>query len=294
MNPCNKVFLFDQALFNEFSPYNPDGIFYLPLAANVTAKQNVIQSATLSEIAKFTSDVSFVGSLYTEKSPYDRLTNPPEYLKGFLDGLIETQLRVYGYFFIEELLTDEIVNVFKAHLPGFYQFPENSFQNDRAAMAQLYIGNKISAVERTRIMQLLSQKFQVDIYTGSDTSNIPGIHNRGFAKSLTEMPLIFNQSTINLNITSKSIRTGLPQRIFDVLSCEGFLITNYQSEIAEYFTSGEDLVVYSSLDELSDLVEYYLNHPALCKEIAHNGYLKVKNEHNYIVRLQQILNLALS
>ena len=31
-NPCNKVFLFDRQLYNDFHHINPDGIFHIPLA----------------------------------------------------------------------------------------------------------------------------------------------------------------------------------------------------------------------------------------------------------------------
>lgn len=33
-NPWNRIFLFDRAQYNTFHPYNPDCIFYLPLASN--------------------------------------------------------------------------------------------------------------------------------------------------------------------------------------------------------------------------------------------------------------------
>lgn len=39
------------------------------------------------------------------------------YLKGYLDGLIEAQLKVYGYNFLEECITEEIVEEFKKKVP---------------------------------------------------------------------------------------------------------------------------------------------------------------------------------
>ena len=99
-------------------------------------------------------------------------------------------------------------------------------------------------------MKLLGSRFPVNLYTGSNTKGLPVI-NGGTVKTLTEMPLIFHYSKINLNITSKSIRSGLPLRIFDILGCGGFLLTNYQPELSDYFTPGYDLVCYSSEDELS-------------------------------------------
>ena len=203
-NPCNRIFLFDRAQYEEISPLNPGHVFHLPLAVNIKQKQGCIRSASSAMRRKFTSDISFVGSLYTEKCPYDKLNDAPAYLSGYLDGLMEAQLRIYGGYILEDLLTDEIVEEFKKHLPGFFQYPFDSYLTDRKTMSELYIGNKISAMERLRAMELLSARFPVDLYTASDTSCLPHVHNRGLAKTLEEMPIIFHNSKINLNITSKS------------------------------------------------------------------------------------------
>lgn len=293
-NPCNRIFLFDRAQYEEIAPLNPGHVFHFPLAVNIKGKKQVIQTATESERVRFSSDISFVGSLYTEKCPYDKLTEPPEYLLGYLNGLMEAQLRVYGYYFVEELLTDEIVAAFKAHLPGFYTNPLDNFLTDKKTTAQLYIGNKLTALERMRMMKQLSEHFSVDLYTGSDTSTLPHIHNRGFAKSLTEMPVIFHESKINLNPTSRAIRSGLPQRIFDIMGCGGFVLTNYQPELPEIFALNSEVAAYSSLEEMLDLISYYLEHENTRKEIAHNGFERVAHDYNYPVRLEQLLQLAFS
>lgn len=293
-NDCNRIFLFDRAQYDDIAPFNPGHIFHLPLAVNITQKQIVIHSANFRERQKFSSDISFVGSLYTEKCPYDKLTDPPDYLSGYLNGLLEAQLRIYGGYLIEELLTDEIVEEFKQHLPGFYTCPYDSYLTDKTTMAQLYIGNKISAMERLRIMQLLSNRFHVDLYTASDTTLLPHIHNRGLAKTLEEMPVIFHNSKINLNITSKSIRSGVPLRIFDILGCEGFALSNFQPELPELFIPGEDLILYENMEDLTDKCDYFLSHESERKEIAHNGLQKVLANHTYQIRLEQMLQLAFS
>ncbi len=59
-------------------------------------------------------------------------------------------------------------------------------------------------------------------------------------------------------MTAKPIRSRIPQRIWDVFGFEGFLISNYQTEIPEYFIPGEDIVLYDSSDSLMQLVDYYL------------------------------------
>lgn len=293
-NPCNRIFVFDRAQYDEIAHLNPGHVFHFPLAVNVAGKQKTIQNAPQKDLERFSSDISFVGSLYTEKCPYDKLKNPPEYLSGYLNGLMEAQLKVYGYYFVEDLLPDTIIDTFKAHMPGFYTYPLETFLTDRKTMAQLYIGNKITAMERLRTMELLSTYFSCDLYTGSDTSSLPLVHNRGLAKTLTEMPIIFHQSKINLNTTSKAIRSGLPLRIFDILGCGGFVLTNYQAELPEFFDLGQELIAYGSLEELKDLTAYYLEHEKERKEIAHAGFEKVLRDYTYPVRLEQMLTLALS
>lgn len=288
----NRVFLFDYAIYQEIAPLNPEHIFYLPLATNIHQKDALLAGISSAERRRFFADVSFVGSLYTEKCSYDQLSNPPDYLKGYLDGLIEAQLKIYGYFFIEYLLSDQIVSDFIEHFPGFYRLPGENYLTDRATLAQLYIGTKITVLERDRIMRLLSEKYPVSIYTGSDTSAYPKLKNCGLAKTLTEMPIVFHESKINLNLTAKSIRSGLSLRIWDILGSGGFCITNYQSELPDLLPPGEYLDSYGSFEELDEKVYYYLNHEKERREIAHNGYEYVKAHHTYPIRLTQMLELA--
>ena len=146
-------------------------------------------------------------------------------------------------------------------------------------------------MERLRTMQLLGEHYAVNLYTGSNTTGLP-VRNCGRVKTHTEMPLVFRHSKINLNITSKAIRTGLPLRIFDVLACGGFLLTNYQDELGDYFTIGSDLDCYTSENELLSKVDYYLTHEQDRTEIAHNGYMKVCKYHNYPERLLNMISLA--
>lgn len=290
-NPCNKVFLFDRQLYNDFHHINPDGIFHIPLATNVRDNYATATMASAADRARFSSDISFIGSLYSEKCLYNQITLP-EKMRGYVDGLIEAQLLVYGYNFIEECVTPELIEAFCKVRPELINFPDSMKVDTKAVIAQHIISVKVAEQERLRYLKALSEHFNVDLYTGSDTYSMPLIHNRGFAKTNTEMPIIFHQSKINLNLTAKSIRSGLSLRIFDVLGCEGFLITNYQAELPEHFNIGEDLEAYTSLDDLMGKCEYYLSHDKERREIAHNGFEKVKKYHTYDIKLTQMLEIA--
>jgi spore maturation protein CgeB len=251
----------------------------------------VISGADDAAKARYKSDISFVGSTYQEKCPFNR-AKLSDKNRGFFDGIIEAQLKVYGYNFIENTITDQLAEEFLDSTPNSYRFPDGFRKNDRATVAQLYVSVKVAEQERIRALRMLSDEFSVDIYTGSDTSSMPNIHNRGFARSLDEMPLIFNQSKINLNITAKSIRSGLSLRVFDVLGCGGFLITNYQAELPEYFEIGRDLVAYESMEHLQELCRYYLAHDDEREEIAAHGRETVIANYTYDILLLKMIDMA--
>ncbi|MEY8515831.1 glycosyltransferase [Lachnospiraceae bacterium 29-84] len=286
-NSWNRIFLFDYSLFLEFQHENPGHIFYLPLGADHVRLDALLDTVTKQDQDTYAADVSFVGSLYTEKCPYNRLEGGA-YLKGYLDGLIEAQLKVYGYNFLEECITEEILQQFKAAIP-FYVFPENANRNERAAMAQLYLGNKVTEQERLRLLKRVSEEYALDLYTTSDFSPLPKARYRGLAETKEQMPKIFRMSKINLNFTSKPIRTGLPLRVWDILGAGGFLLTNFQSEIPEYFEIGRDLDVFASEDELIEKIGYYLEHEDERRQIAENGRQKAKDQYSLEARIRQML-----
>lgn len=291
-NVWNRIFLFDKEQYHKISPLNPDCVFHLPLAANPDSKKRLFQNTAPEVFSSYKSEVSFVGSLYTEMCPYDRISDMPDYLKGYLEGLMSSQEKVYGCYFIEQALTDPIVSECKKYIPNFYHPVPGSVVTDKEILAGLYLDSKISAMERIAVMELLGSHFPVDLYTKSDTGSLPMVCNKGAANTLTEMPLVFRESKISLNITSKSIHTGLPLRIFDILSCQGFVLTNYQGELEDCFTIGEDLAVYGSMEELLDLTGYYLTHDKERKEIAYNGWETLTARHTYTHRLSEMLTKA--
>lgn len=102
------------------------------------------------------------------------------------------------------------------------------------------------------------------------------------------MPLAFSQSKINLNISLKTIRTGIPLRVIDVLGCGGFVLSNYQEELFEYFNVGEELVVYENIEDLFYKAKYYLEHEDERKQIALAGFERVKRDFTFWERLEKM------
>jgi spore maturation protein CgeB len=67
----------------------------------------------------------------------------------------------------------------------------------------------------------------------------------------------------------------------DIMANRGFLLSNYQSDLAEAFIPGEEYVYYEDTEDLMDKIDYYLTHEKERLEITENGYQKVVKLHNY-------------
>ena len=120
-------------------------------------------------------------------------------------------------------------------------------------------------------------------------SDLIRVQYRGGVDYWSEMPKVFHESKINLNLTIPNIKTGLPLRMWDIMGSGGFLMTNYQAELPRYFKEGEDYVCFEGERDLVEKAGYYLEHEEERKQIARNGYRKVKGVHSYRERLKTML-----
>ena len=175
--------------------------------------------------------------------------------------------------FMEEFyLHDEIGNMEYYNKSHFYIKVLRSFAN----------------LERIEILNSLAERFKVDIYTKGNTDKLKSVNIHGTVHNLTEAPKIFHLSKINLNITTRNIRSGVPLRVFDIMGVGGFVLTNYQKEIDDLFVEDKEIVCYRTIEELMDKADYYLKHDKQRKEIALNGYNRAKRDYNYEKAIEQL------
>jgi len=104
-----------------------------------------------------------------------------------------------------------------------------------------------------------------------------------------KMAEIYSASKIGFN---SSIRNDINMRIFEVMACGCFLLTNYikNNGFEELFTPGKHLVVYRNDKELLELIEYYLKNEEERERIAKAGYELVVTNHTYFHRVQKMFN----
>lgn len=282
INPCNTIYVFDKDVYLEFHKAGISTVHYLPMAANVERLDTL-----MPDPGNFLYDISFIGSLYTEKHNFfERMTNLSEYTKGYLDALMAAQMNVQGYNFIQESLSPIMEDLYHA-LP--MEPNPDGVETKEYLYAQYVINRKITGLERYDLIQAIAENHHFDLFTHDRHFHLPDLTNHGPVDNYREMPLVFKQSRINLNISLRSIKSGIPQRAFDIMGSGGFLLSNYQNDFLDYFIPGEDFVFYESKADLLHKIDYYLTNEAERLQIARNGHDKIAAAHTYCHRIREML-----
>ena len=283
-NHCNYIFVFDKKQKERLEQRNMPHLYHLPLATNVDKVATLCVNER--DIREYSCDISFVGGLYENNVFNDTAKYLPIDIRNKMVEHIKKTMLHWGkdisiFGCLAEDDRDRILKNFKI--------------GDWVDMDPLYFlemqffSKKVAEMERICILNALALEHQVRLYTGSDTTNIQNVEIFDRISYSEEAPKVFHLSKINLNITLRSIETGIPQRVFDIMGAGGFVMSNYQEELEELFVPGEEIVLFYDMEDLIKKVNYYLKHEQERIQIAVNGYRKVKEFHNYPERLREIL-----
>ena len=230
--------------------------------------------------------------MYTESKHqiFKELEKADEYTKGYLEALMRAQKGLYGCQILEPALTEEMMTRIRKVCPLYSN--GDGLETAEWVFANYYLARKVTAMERKEALQCLSERYDVAVYTPEATPELPKVRNLGTVDYYTEAPFAMKAAKINLNITLRSIGSGIPLRAMDIMGCGGFLMTNYQEDFLEYFVPGEDFVYFEDTKDLADKTGYYLAHEEERLRIAGNGHEKMRMAHTYRDRLQQMLTIA--
>lgn len=262
--PTNHVFFFDRSQAVEFIDQGFDTVYHLPLAVNTERLDEITK-----EVDGYTSDVSFVGILYG--SQFVPLRNHlPEYEGGYVDGLIKIQSSLYGAYVLRECLENSVDKKWLSHFSDVDEIQGMSLQTFRMWM-ETTLAKEITSRERRMILKILSERVHTCLYSPYRDDGLPAVDYKGVVSAYDEAPKVYRGSRINLNMTLKNLTSGIPLRALEILGSGGFLLSNYQPEIAENFINGKEVVMYESIEDAIMKALYYLSHEEERMEIAVNG-----------------------
>lgn len=288
---CNHVFLFDSELCKQLNQQGITTVHYLPLAVNTSRLCDV--SSTAANMKQYQCDISFVGSLYTEEKHqlFSRLSGVDEYTKGYLDALIETQKNVYGSHIMKDAISPKLLAEMERAYPVTVH--DDGMETPLDLYHDYFLLREVTARERlealTTIGTTFGNEYRISLYTHNTKLEIPGVSIHSEVDYYNQMPFVLQNSRINLNITLRSIMSGIPLRALDIMGCGGFLLTNYQADFFDELIPEKDFVFYESKQDLVKKITYYLKHDKLRNEIAKNGYQKMCECFDYSIALKKML-----
>lgn len=284
--PTTYFFVFDRTDYEKYQQKGFTNVYHLPLAVNVTRLSSLHSS--LKDQEHFSCDVSLLGQIYESVLP--QLLFPlDDYSKGYIHALVNSQLSVYGSYFVDELLTDELLETINH---AYRQLGQNGVSLEKHGLSAA-IAKQITRTERITLLDTLGTLCKTSYYAHAKEPEISHATYRGSVNYYQEMYKVFQCSKVNLNPTLKSIISGIPLRALDIMGCGGFLLSNYQPELAEYFTDGEELALYTSPEDAIEKALFYLSNEDLRLSVAKKGQLAVFSNFSYEKQLARLFSVCM-
>lgn len=282
--PHNYLFCFDGIYSERLADLGCCHVYHYPLGVDAVFFDDVIRRENQNR-DRYIADISMTDFEDIKEKRLDT-EGLSQYARGYIAGIQEAQIRVYGYNFVEKMLDEEIARDIQSKMD--LELGDMFFDNPSRLAAQL-VNREITETERARVVRRLSRQHRLDLYTHMryDEGGHVAVHELSDPRG--ETPLIFCNSRINLNITPRSIESGIPQKVLNILACGGFCLTNYQPEIAESFEDGVDLVMYTDMEDMAQKAEWYLQNEEERAAVARAGCEKVRERFSLRERLSGIM-----
>ncbi len=104
-----------------------------------------------------------------------------------------------------------------------------------------------------------------------------------------DLPAFYSSSAVCFNGTSRQMKQGVNQRIFDVPATGRIVLTDWTEQLEELMEPGKEVLAYKSDGEIPGLLEKALSDKTLRTGISRAGYRRAINEHTYCKRIEHLV-----
>ncbi len=280
----NFIFLFDRLEVQKYFKMGYTRFFHMPLGVNTGKYEKIVPSK------KYDNDISFMGKLY--KSQLNLITAG---LKGelaqYVNKLVVTQSGITDRYIVDDLITEPIIDrINQEYRKNGYGLSVNKLQLSYA------ISEYVTYLDRISILEVMGRRYDTHLYTYEaderEKEILKNVHIHGPLDYNEEMPALFKSSKINLNWSLRAAQSAIPLRALDILGCGGFLLSNAQPELLEWFEDRKEVVLFHNIDEAVELAGYYLEHEEERMRIAAAGLEKVKRDFRYRDRISKMMEIV--
>lgn len=219
---------------------------------------------------------------------YSNMLNRDYIIYGKYDLLIVEFPYMFKY--LSKVLGKSTIQIPEAFNPYIHTPPAISKLEAEKKGADILIAGSLY-YERAYILEKL-MNYNIEIYGNYPKwlkSPVLKCHKNKYLTG-KEKALKFYSSKICLNTIHYSNIDGTNCRLFEIAGSGGFQIAEYRKEIPEYFEPDKEIVLYKSVDELKEKVDYYLKHPEERWKIAKAGRERALKEHTWEHRVRYLLS----
>lgn len=149
-----------------------------------------------------------------------------------------------------------------------------------------FIGNNNGGIspDRNICIPKLYEKYKIKVVGRG--FNVPSI-----AVETKEIANIYRNSKISLNFITvlNPCSLQMSDRIYKILGCGSFCLTQPIPDLNQLFDNGKHLVVFDGEKDLCEKIDYYLEHEDEREQIARFGQQRVLEDHTINIRVKEYL-----
>lgn len=116
-----------------------------------------------------------------------------------------------------------------------------------------------------------------------------GIHTHGSLHCVTELPSLYANSAITVDVINLGYNTGSSPKVTACLAAGGLPLFDYKADFHETMGDAGDQVMYRSIDHLNALIEHYLTSPAKRLEVIRELQEQVRERFTFAALTTRVL-----
>lgn len=110
----------------------------------------------------------------------------------------------------------------------------------------------------------------------------------------SEKAKVFRSAAVVLNTLHPTEMESMNCRLFEAAGCGAAVLTEYRAELPKLFEIGEEVVAFSTFDELVQEARSLLADPERSRAIGDRAALRAHRDHSYGARLSELMGRLLS
>ncbi len=278
-SPYLTLFMWDEDYVDIVRGCGFENVAYLPLGVDETQFRPIPNNA--NPLKHLASDVAFVGNSMVGKV---RSVMSRNRLNGPLSANLEAVAKAF------EKSGELIVRRFLQR-----EFPPLAAELDRLPPPQAYGFETAVTWEATgryrakRVRRLGGFRPLVAGDVGWERILGENFRLHRELNYYRDLPFFYNAVTVNFNATSRQMKNGVNQRVFDVPACRRLLITDRTMQLEKLLEPGKEVLAYRRPEEIFALAERALKDAPYRKSIALAGWRRVISTHTYRHRMERMI-----